>query len=124
MAFPATYNFSYYRGDTFTFSIKPKDVNNVPLNLQGFRSQMKIVSSSNPANAVEITPSINASTGTVTVEITPALRNDLTPGTYNYDLEVSKLDSLGETIDVVYTLIAGRITVVADITETALVVGA
>ncbi len=36
MAFPGTYNFSYYRGDTFEFVISPKSANGTTFSLDSF----------------------------------------------------------------------------------------
>jgi hypothetical protein len=36
MAFPATYNFSYYRGDTNQFVIRPKNSDGSAFDLDGY----------------------------------------------------------------------------------------
>ena len=36
MAFPGTYNISYYKGDTFEFLLNPKDTSGNPFNLTGY----------------------------------------------------------------------------------------
>ena len=125
MAFPSTYNFNYYRGDTFTFTVTPKgqDGNNFPLaatpGTSNYLSKMTVIggTDSAPITAV-INTSIDYVTNVITATITPSLRSTLVPGVYDYDLEIYRLDTSGTTIDKVYTLLAGRITVIADITET------
>jgi len=36
MAFPGTYNFSYYRGDTYQFVIRPKNANGTTFALDAY----------------------------------------------------------------------------------------
>jgi hypothetical protein len=124
MAFPSTYNFNYYRGDTFTFTVTPKgqDGGNFPLaatpGTSAYLSKMTVVGGTNGSITATINTSINYSTNVITATITPSLRSTLVPGVYDYDLEIYRLDTAGTTIDKVYTLLAGRITVIADITQT------
>jgi hypothetical protein len=42
MAFPGTYNFSYYRGDTNQFVVRPKNANGAAFNLTGYSAQFFI----------------------------------------------------------------------------------
>jgi hypothetical protein len=36
MAFPGTYNFSYYRGDTYQFVVRPKNANGAVFTLDDY----------------------------------------------------------------------------------------
>ena len=45
MAFPGTYNFNYYRGDTFQFIVRPKDANGDQFDLDGYTAGFTIASS-------------------------------------------------------------------------------
>lgn len=110
MAFPATYNFNYYRGDTYTFTISPKNADGTEFDLTGYFPQMTIT---NGTTSQEVT-TVQIIDNVIYATLTPSLRTYLVPGTYTYDLEVHTVVS--GAIDKVYTLIAGRITVVADIT--------
>ena len=38
MAFPSTYNFSYYRGDTYQFVIRPKNANGTTFALDDYEN--------------------------------------------------------------------------------------
>ena len=43
MAFPATYNFSYYRGDTNQFVIRPKNSDGSAFDLDGYDADFFIL---------------------------------------------------------------------------------
>jgi hypothetical protein len=126
MAFPSTYNFNYYRGDTFTFTVSPKGADGNSFSLaatpstSAYLSKMTVIGGTNNAIKATIDTSIDYTTNVITATISPSLRSTLVPGVYDYDLEIYRLDTAGSTIDKVYTLLAGRITVVADITETTI----
>ena len=81
---------------------------------------MTVVGGTNASITANINTSINYTTNVITATITPSLRSTLVPGVYDYDLEIYRLDTAGVTVDKVYTLLAGRITVVADITQTTI----
>ena len=42
MAFPGSYNFNYYRGDTAEFVVRPKTANGDAFDLTGFNSDFFI----------------------------------------------------------------------------------
>lgn len=115
MAFPGTYNFSYYRGDTAQFVVRPKNSNGTAFDLSGY----------NPSTGADfIIANRRGSTGTqyealavidtvndlVTCTILPAVGRTLVPGTYVYDIQISS------SATVIYTLLTGTITVTDDVT--------
>lgn len=111
MAFPGTYNFNYYRGDTFEFIIRPKDGNGDSFPLTGYEASMKIAESRGPgitqyaAQAV-----VNPLTSIVTCTISPTTGRSLTTDkTWVYDVEINDGSS-------VYTLLNGNIIVTDDVT--------
>ena len=111
MAFPATYNFNYYRGDTAQFVARPKSANGSTFALDGFTAQFFIADKrGSTGTQYEADAVIDTATDIVTCTISPATGRSLTPGTYVYDVQVS---SNSETI---YTLLTGSITVTDDIT--------
>lgn len=114
MAFPGTYNISYYHGDTYEFNISPKTSTGAAFVLSGYTPEFYIATArGSGATQYECTAEI--SSNTVNCMITPGQGRQLTPGTtYYYDVQVSKTTSAG--VLVVHTLMTGTITVTADIT--------
>lgn len=124
MAFPATYNFRYYRGDTLQFIIRPKNADGTAFDLTPFMYNV----TTNPNNVKFViassrgtspTYSYNGSglvddtagADTVTCTIAPTVGDDLTSNiTWVYDVQIA--DAVN---NVVYTLLTGTITVTEDI---------
>jgi hypothetical protein len=118
MAFPGTYNFNYYRGDTFEFIIRPKDAAGNPFSLSGFEGKMTIASRrgfDDPNNAnddidIFIADVEKDTNGGLVCTISPTIGRSLTPGTaWQYDVEIASLNEI-------FTLLTGTITVTDDIT--------
>jgi hypothetical protein len=118
MAFPGTYNFNYYRGDTFEFIINPKDASGAPFSLAGFTGAMTIASRrgfDDPLNDSDNIISFNANvvkntTGGLTCTIPSVVGRLLTTGiAWQYDVEIVSDE---ET----FTLLSGTITVFEDVT--------
>jgi hypothetical protein len=115
MAFPATYNFSYYRGDTAQFVARPKNANDgSSFNLTDY-SGVFTIATARGAGATQyseadgITAVVDEANNVVTCTITPTGGRSLTAGTYVYDVQVDN----GIQI---YTLLTGTVTVTDDIT--------
>jgi hypothetical protein len=126
MAFPGTYNFDYYRGDTFRFVVSPKDSTGAAFALSAYKSASpardaiftiadargstrELVLTSNGSS--DLGASINTADNTITCTITPDGGRDLEGGsTYYYDLEIYNGAALR------YTLLTGTITVQDDVT--------
>jgi hypothetical protein len=116
MAFPGTYNFNYYRGDTFSFIIRPKDASGNEYPLNDFDATMTIASRrgagtlANPVTQYEATAVVNSIDNIVTCTINDDIGRDLTAGTtWVYDVEITDGSSI-------FTLLNGSITVTDDIT--------
>ncbi len=110
MAFPGTYNFSYYRGDTAQFVIRPKTANGSTFDLSGYTAQFFIANRrGSTGTQYEADAVVNATTDIVTCTVEPEVGRLLSPGTYVYDVEIAN----GLQI---YTLLTGTITVTDDIT--------
>lgn len=110
MAFPGTYNFSYYRGDTAEFVIRPKSANGSSFDLSGYTAQFVIANKRGSLGTqYEQTAVVNSSTDIVTCTILPEDGRLLSPGTFVYDVQIQN----GLQI---YTLLTGTITVTDDIT--------
>ena len=111
MAFPSTYNFSYYRGDTCQFVARPKNSNdNSAFSLTGYDALFTIANQRGFAGVqYEAVAVVNTATNIVTCTITPSVGRSLEPGTYVYDVQI-------ENGIQVYTLLTGNITVSDDVT--------
>jgi len=112
MAFPGTYNFNYYRGDTFEFIVKPKDASGQPFDLTGYRATFTIsnLRGASASQSYTGTAVVNTVDDLVTCTIGTGTGRNLVPViTWVYDVEI--------TNDVnTFTLITGSITVTDDIT--------
>ena len=115
MAFPATYNFSYYRGDTYQINLSPKDASGADFDLSGYSSTFTVANKRGEEGLqVECYSEINGNT--LTCVITPENSQDIffPTGTQAvYDVQISKEDI---PYDFVYTLLTGTITFTDDIT--------
>lgn len=112
MAFPGTYNISYYKGDTFEFRIYPKDSAGDVFDLTDY-SNDDIVFAISTARGT--TPTIEAYAAKsedntyITCAILPGNGAAMTAGTtYVYDVQIAKTAS---PYDYVYTILTGNISV-------------
>jgi hypothetical protein len=111
MAFPGTYNFNYYRGDTAEFVIRPKTANGSAFDLTGYNAQFFIANARGENQTqYEMQAIVDGSADTVTCTILPGAGEGLVAGTYVYDVQIDS----GATL--VFTLLTGTITVTDDIT--------
>jgi hypothetical protein len=113
MAFPGTYNFNYYRGDTNEFVVRPKNSDGSAYDLADYvGSGSYTVANKRGTGATQISAQavVNGTTDTITCTILPATGRNLTSGTYVYDVQIV------DGQDKVFTLLTGTITVTDDIT--------
>jgi hypothetical protein len=114
MAFPATYNFSYYRGDSFEFVVQPKNADGSAFDLSTYASAsatFTIASRSGGTDTFVFNGDIevNSVSSYVSCAISPEDGETLEQGTtYVYDVEIKNDDN-------VFTLLAGAITVTNDV---------
>ena len=115
MAFPGTYNFNYYKGDTNQFVINPKTSNGGAFDLSGYSAEYFIATSrgDNPTYRVEAQAVVDTVNDTVTCTILPGVGGTLDAGTYVYDIQIQNGASL------VFTLLTGTITVTEQVTGAA-----
>ena len=117
MAFPSTYNITYYRGDSYEFTISPKNANGVAFDLVNF-SGLFTVSTARGTTGTKIAQkavTVDSNAGTIAVSIDPTTGGALAAsGTYVYDVEIKK--NLGGGASSVYTLLTGSLSVTDDIT--------
>lgn len=124
MAFPGTYNFNYYRGDTLEFKIYPKTTSGTPFDLTGYQAEFNIAEARGSENQVNAYSYIPVDGSYIACAIIPSDGNLLTAGTnYVYDVEVRKMDN--SPYPLVHTLLTGNITVTEQVThvvETAITI--
>ena len=112
MAFPGTYNFNYYRGDTFEFIIRPKDGSGNEFPLTDYDAEFTIADIRGPEATEQYTGQavVNTVDNIITCTIDPTAGRSLTPGQlWLYDVEITDGSSI-------FTLLNGTITVTDDIT--------
>jgi hypothetical protein len=118
MAFPGTFNISYYKGDTYEFNVYPKDSSGNPFLLTGYSSAIFTMAQSRGAAGAEtqITgyAEISVDQTHVKCAITPqnAAEMDDTKQ-YVYDVQVAR-DA--EPYDLVYTILTGNISITKEVT--------
>jgi hypothetical protein len=112
MAFPGTYNFSYYKGDTSEFVIRPKNSDGSSFDLTGYTADFFIASSrgNNPSFRVEGQAVVSAVNDTVTCTILPGVGGTLNAGVFVYDVQITSGPST------IFTLVTGNITVTEQVT--------
>ena len=114
MAFPGTYNFSYYRGDTAEFVIRPKTSSGSAYDLTDYTATFTIANRRGSTGTQYVgTATVNATTDIITCTITPAVGRTLAAGTYVYDVQIT---NTVPAPDVILTILTGSITVTDDIT--------
>lgn len=114
MAFPGTYNFNYYRGDTYQFIIRPKNANGATFPLDDYDGNAAFTIANvrgSTGTQVAATATVDTTQDIVTCTITPTQGRELAAGTtYVYDVQIDN------GAGVIYTLLTGSITVTDDIT--------
>jgi hypothetical protein len=118
MAFPGTFNISYYKGDTYEFRIYPKDASNAIFDLSDYgNATFKIATSRGQAglsSQVSGFAQIANDNASILCVITPTAGAELNPGTtYVYDIQIRKP---GTQYDLIHTLLTGTITVTDEVT--------
>ena len=141
MAFPAIYDFNYYKGDTFEFRIYPKKNDGTVFDLSSFyvptnfaNTPDDVTDTTAPYDSAQFTiATVRGSAGVpircfarvsddntfVQCAIRPAEGNQLVAGTeYVYDVEVRKPAGLAGSgqYEIVQTLLTGKITITDQVT--------
>mgnify|MGYP003353634993 CR=1 FL=1 len=111
MAFPGTYNFNYYRGDTFSFIVRPKDANGNTFSLDLYSAAFTVATARGAgATQYNCTASVNTVDDIVTCTISSTVGRNFASGTtYVYDVQIT--DGIS-----VHTILTGTITPTDDIT--------
>lgn len=114
MAFPATYNIRYYKGDLYQFVVRPKTSagNIYPIDSTTYDAYFRISTQRASSDVPTISANTSIGDNSITCELRPSTGNSLTPGTtYFYDVSIQDKNNS----NVVYTLLTGSITVTGDI---------
>lgn len=112
MAFPATYNFEYYAGDTYQFVIRPKNSDGTAFDLTGYSADFTIATArGSGATQYEADVTVNTSTDILTCTISSTLGETIpADATYVYDVQINNASNI------VHTLLTGTITVTEQVT--------
>ena len=114
MAFPGTYNFSYYRGDTYQFVVRPKNANGSVFTLDDyFDGALFTIANRRGSTGTQISgvATVDTANDIITCTITGATGRGLSAGTtYVYDVQIDN------GAGVIFTLLTGSISVTDDIT--------
>jgi len=121
MAFPGTYNFSYYKGDTYQFRIYPKDSSGAIFDLTKFANsqtgsvQFTMADKRGSTATTTVLCSAVISDQSILCTIRPVDGEKLTAGVpYVYDVEIQ--DKSNPTYPFIYTVLTGDITVKEQVT--------
>jgi len=112
MSFPGSYSFSYYRGDTYAFIVRPKTSSGAQFDLAGYTAILTISSSRGPSPATSYTGTavVNDVDDIVTCTISATVGRNLDPEvSWVYDVQITN----GVEI---YTILTGNISSTNDIT--------
>lgn len=110
---PATYNMSYYSGDTLTFFIAPKDQSGNAVEMDGATPSFVIADARGDSPSFSLVADAALSDDDTTIKCTISAVDGatLTGGqTYVYDIDVEFTESSTR-----YTYLTGNITVIADV---------
>jgi hypothetical protein len=124
MAFPAVFNISYYRGDTYEFRIYPKDASGNQFPLDGYNPILGVKftmstqrGESGISDQLEGYSAISADGTYIDCAILPENGIDMDfSSNYVYDVQIFKS---GTPYDIVTTLLTGTISVTEQITGAA-----
>jgi hypothetical protein len=111
MAFPGTFNFNYYRGDTNQFVIRPKNASGAAFDLTGYTAAFRIANRrGSTGTQFEGQVTVDTANDLLTCTILPGVGRNLTPGTFVYDVQITTGAAN------ILTVLTGSITVTDDIT--------
>lgn len=112
MAVPSTQNLTITRGDTEVVVITMKDSASLPINITGrtYRAQIRVTKDASTQAAGFVCVVTNAAAGEVTCTLTAGVSAGLAAGKYYWDFEENNSG-------IVTTILAGVVTVLADVSR-------
>ena len=122
MAFPGTYNFNYYAGDTFEFFVYTKNSAGGVFDDLSQYEPLFVVTTSRGASA-SVIDSLDVTEASASVQsgdhvsctIKPVGGRKLTAPSYFYDLQIENTSASSSSFGKVFTLLTGTITVTQDV---------
>jgi hypothetical protein len=119
MAFPGTYNISYYRGDTFELLVYPKAPGGVPFPLDDYFVKFTIATQrGSDAGITRINGfAEKQGDGSILCAITPSNGAEMNASSYVYDVEIFKPQEVGDSYPVVHTILTGSISITEQVTQ-------
>ena len=125
MAFPGTYNFNYYAGDTFEFFIYPKNSTGGVFDDLSDYTPLFVVAESRGASA-SVIDSLDITSASATVQdgdhvscmILPDGGRQLVDPTYLYDVQIENTNVESSSYGKIFTLLTGTISVTQDVAVT------
>jgi hypothetical protein len=126
MAFPGTYNFNYYAGDTFEFFVYPKNSSGGVFDDLSNYTPLFVVATARGSASASVISSLDENDALAIVQdgdhvsctIKPDGGRQLTNSTYFYDLEIENTSASSSSFGKVFTLLTGTITVTQDVAVT------
>lgn len=116
MAFPGTYNISYYKGDTYEFRVYPKDSSGAIFDLTNYGNVKFTIADARGAGStkIEAYAQISNDKTYITCAILPGNSVSMSADVqYVYDIEITRTAS---PYSYVYTLLTGTINVTEQVT--------
>jgi hypothetical protein len=94
MPFPATHNFTYYRGDTYEFDVVLKNQNGTDFNLALYENLVFKIANKRGSTGTQTTATAEMILpSTVRCKITPSVGRTLSAGDYVFDVQITDLGS-------------------------------
>lgn len=113
MAYPGTYNFNYYQGDTLEFKVYPKTSTGSAFSgLSSYTAAFTVANSRGTGRTTAYQCYTRVESDHIVCAITPDLT--IPSGTWVYDVEISKEQD--SPYSLVYTLLTGSISVTEQVT--------
>ncbi len=117
MSFPATLDFKYYIGDTYTMVLSPENSDGSSFNLDGYSSAFVISTERATVPNWSVDGSVTIDNNNITCTINPSVGLQLEDGKqYFYDIEIR---STSGGIENVHTLLRGEISAVVGVNRSA-----
>ena len=122
---PASYNITYYRGDTFTLTVTVYDANGQELDMSQWTGVTFGLNKNRGAytNTVALSASLNKSASQITCSISSSTGAGLS-GSYFYDVTLYRKDTVNNVVTSEYTVMTGTLTVSDDVVNVSDIPGA
>lgn len=100
------------QGTTFSTTLNLTDENNDPLQLNGYVANSQIRKWYTSTSAINFNASINVDSGTIVLTLDANTTNNMIPGRYVYDVELTETSS-----NIVSRVVEGIVTVTPSVTR-------